>query len=104
MAKVNIYIPDALLEEIDASAAERGVSRSAFVQEAAAEYLTDARVLSAEEERRRSIDRALAVMDEIKALPDPYPEVSNAQILRALRDGTDMDELLPPRGKSGEVS
>jgi hypothetical protein len=102
MAKVNIYIPDELLEEIDASATSRGLSRSAFVQEAAAGYLTverDEKLLRA---RRAGYDRAKAIMDEIKSLPDPYPDVSNLQILRALRDGIDLDELLPPHPKPGE--
>lgn len=102
MAKVNVYIPDALLEEIDASATAHGVSRSAFVQEAATQYLVVERDEHLLRARRVGCDRAAAIMDEIKSLPDPYPDVSNLQILRALRDGTDLDELLPPRSKPGE--
>lgn len=104
MAKVNVYIPDALLEEIDASASARSVSRSAFVQEAAAGYLTQERAERLARDHRASCDRALAIMDAIKALPDPYPDVDNLQILRALRNGDDLDVLLPPHKKAGDDS
>lgn len=104
MAKVNVYIPDGLLEEIDASAEARGLSRSAFVQEAAAGYLTGERDQQLTRSHREGCDRALAIMDEIKALPDPYPDVTNAQILRALRDGVDVQEFLRSHKRAGDDS
>jgi len=58
--KVMVSIPDDLLARIDADAAERGESRSAFLQEAARARLGEpnARVLAAIESVRGLLDSA----------------------------------------------
>ncbi|MDO8963888.1 MAG: type II toxin-antitoxin system HicB family antitoxin [Coriobacteriia bacterium] len=56
--KVNISLPPHLVEEIDEAARELGLSRSGFVAEASARYVADVHNLSAEERRRKDIQRA----------------------------------------------
>ena len=59
MAKINVSIPDALLEEIDALAEQAHSSRSGFVAEATARYVAELNEERARVERMQSIDRAL---------------------------------------------
>ena len=65
MAKVNISIPDGLLDEVDALAAELKRSRSGIVQEATAEYVARVRREQAEEQRQHDISRAVEGMAEL---------------------------------------
>lgn len=60
MAKINISLPDSLLADVDALAAELERSRSGFVAEATARYVATVRDERAEAERRTRIDRAIA--------------------------------------------
>lgn len=57
MARINITIPDGLLEDIDRTAGDIGETRSGFLQEAGARYVT----LIAEEHER--IERAERIKD-----------------------------------------
>lgn len=65
MYKVNVSLPEDLVSEIDITAEGLGMSRSGFIAEASARYLTDLKSFSAEERRRRDIDRALATFRRI---------------------------------------
>lgn len=62
--KVNISLPPDLVGEIDAVAAGQGLSRSGFIAEASAHYITELKALAAEEERGRRIDAAIESMKE----------------------------------------
>ena len=91
MAKVNISLPDELLEQIDTLAVEMDRSRSGLVQEATAEYVT--RVL---EERRKAeraarIDRAIESARTIAETIEPFDSTA------AIRADRDRD-----RRKAGE--
>lgn len=86
MAKVNISLPDGLLSEIDAKAAERGTTRSGFIQEAAAGYVTALDAEKAEAERDARFERALRHAKEIGRMIDPdFDEVA------AIRHDRDSD-------------
>ncbi|MDP2183011.1 MAG: type II toxin-antitoxin system HicB family antitoxin [Actinomycetota bacterium] len=65
--KVNVSLPEHLVAEIDETAEELGLTRSGFIAEASARYVADVKNLSAEEMRRRDIDRAIAGMRRIGA-------------------------------------
>jgi len=65
--KVNVSLPPQLVEEIDAAAEHLGLTRSGFIAEASARYVTDVRSLSAEERRRKDIERAIAGFRRIGA-------------------------------------
>jgi hypothetical protein len=69
--KVNISLPRDLVGEIDEAAGELGLSRSGFVAEASARYVVDVQNLSAEERRRKDIDRAIATFRRIGAQAPP---------------------------------
>ena len=65
--KVNVSLPEQLVSEIDEVAAELGTSRSGFIAEASARYVADLRNLTAEERRRKDIERARATFKRIGA-------------------------------------
>jgi metal-responsive CopG/Arc/MetJ family transcriptional regulator len=84
MAKINISVPDELLEDIDALAAELHRSRSGFVAEASARYVADIRAEQAERERREQIGEAMQAMREIaKRMP---PGRDTTELIREDRD------------------
>jgi len=84
--KVNISFPPELLGEIDSTAEELGMTRSGFVAEAAARYVTDVKNLSAEEQRRKDIERARKMFRRIgKQLPADFDFVGQ------LREDRDRD-------------
>lgn len=84
MAKVNVSLPDELLAEVDAIAGELHCSRSGFVAEATAQYLTRKREEIAAEERHRSIEAAMKAAREIAKRMPPGPDPT--AIIRADRD------------------
>ena len=65
MAKINISLPDELLADVDALAAELERSRSGLVAEATARYVASIYDERAEAERRARIDRAIEDAREI---------------------------------------
>jgi len=92
MAKVNVYIPDDMLEQVDASAARELRSRSSVVQEALAEYMTEARKAARERARLEDERKALEIVDRLLATP-PSPsdisDISGSEYVRGLRDAGD---------------
>ncbi|HAL31071.1 MAG TPA: hypothetical protein DCP20_10245 [Coriobacteriia bacterium] len=84
MAKVNVYIPDELLEQVDADAETLGRSRSSIVQEALAEYVAT----RTECDRSAGVEQAIAIADRIAARwagRDRLPEVGGSEFLVGLR-------------------
>ena len=74
--KVNVSLPPELVEDIDTVAAQLGVSRSGFIAEASTRYVADIKAQSAEAERVRRIDAAIADMRELgKKLPKDFDYV-----------------------------
>jgi metal-responsive CopG/Arc/MetJ family transcriptional regulator len=65
--KVNVSLPEVLVSEIDEVAASMGLSRSGFIAEASSRYVTDVKNLSAEKQRKKNVDRAIASMRRIGA-------------------------------------
>lgn len=65
MAKINVSIPDGLLDELDELAGELKRSRSGIVQEATALYVARIREEQAEAERRASIRGAIRQMAKL---------------------------------------
>jgi hypothetical protein len=100
MAKVNIYIPDDLFYEVNASAVMDGKSRSAVIQEALAEYVAGKRTATLETERRDRMERALRIADEIAASSrenDRYPDIMASELLleaRWAQDDPSEEELV----------
>ena len=65
MTKLNISMPQELLDEIDAEASALGLSRSGLIQEASARYVVSAREDRETEARRLRIEAAAARMRRI---------------------------------------
>ena len=60
--KVNVSLPEHLVSEIDEAAGALGLSRSGFIAEASTRYVADVKNLSAAEQRKKDIERAMAGM------------------------------------------
>ena len=83
MAKINISLPDELLADVDALAAELERSRSGLVAEATARYVASIRDEQAEAERRMRIDRAI---DDMRRLAEEIEPFDSTAAIRADRD------------------
>lgn len=69
--KVNVSLPEHLVTEIDETAEELDMTRSGFIAEASARYVADLKNLTAEELRRRDIQRARATWQRMGAKLTP---------------------------------
>jgi hypothetical protein len=98
MGKANISFPEGMLEEIDRRAAATGVTRSAFVQEAAGRYLAQLDYELEREERATRIERAIKGMREIGASLPPGPD--GVTLIRQMRD--EVPEWLTPTPDSDD--
>jgi hypothetical protein len=67
MAKVNISLPDGLLDEVDRRADAAHTTRSAFMQEAAARYITSLDREAESAARSERIGSAIAKMHAVGA-------------------------------------
>jgi len=98
VAKTTISVPDALLAEIDRRAADAGTTRSGFVQEAAARYITELDEEQARLARAERIGKALEKMREVaEHMP---PGTDGTAIIRHFRDVP--EPWLPPREDAGK--
>jgi metal-responsive CopG/Arc/MetJ family transcriptional regulator len=83
MARVNVFLKDELLEEINREAEAEETNRSALIQAALEEYLHTKRKKREEEERRKRMQEASRKIDELaKELGDWDP----VPIIRRFRD------------------
>lgn len=93
MAKINVSLPDELLEQVDAIAHEFSRSRSGLVAEATERYVANIEAERAAREREARIRAAMASAREIAKRVPPGP--SAEEIVRRDRD-TDRGRLLRP--------
>ena len=84
MAKINISIPDELLADVDALAAELERSRSGLVAEATARYVASIHDERTEVERRARIDRA---MEDARSIAERFGAFDGTALVREDRDG-----------------
>jgi metal-responsive CopG/Arc/MetJ family transcriptional regulator len=84
MAKVNISIPDGLLDDVDEAASWLKRSRSGVIQEAAAVYVAKIREERAAAERTADIG---AARRELKILAHELEPFDGTAAVRADRDG-----------------
>ena len=90
--KVNVSLPEDLVSEIDELADDLGLSRSGFIAEASARYLADVKNLSAEERRRKDLERAIATF---RRIGEQTPPETFERMMRRLRADRERDT---PRG------
>ncbi|MBI4526580.1 MAG: ribbon-helix-helix protein, CopG family [Deltaproteobacteria bacterium] len=83
MARVNVFLKDDLLDEINREAEVEKTNRSALIQSALEEYLRGKRRKREEEEKQREMQEASRKMDALaKKLGDWDPQA----IIRRFRD------------------
>ena len=80
MARINVTIDDRLLKAIDQAAAKEGRNRSDFLRHAVEEYFAQE---EAKERRRRAMEKAIAIQDEIRAKTRPWDAVGFIRKMRA---------------------
>jgi metal-responsive CopG/Arc/MetJ family transcriptional regulator len=80
MTRVNISINHKLLKDIDRGAAREGRNRSEFLRHAVEEYFAQE---EAKERRRRAMEKAIAIQDEIRAKTKPWDAVGFIRKMRA---------------------
>lgn len=83
MARVNVFLKDELLEEINREAEEEETNRSALIQAALEEYLQAKRKKREEEEKRKKMQEASRKMD---ALAKKLGKWDPQAIIRKSRD------------------
>ncbi len=84
MGKANISFPEGMLEDIDERAASAGMTRSAYVQEAAASYMAQRAYAMERSARQARIEGAITGMRDIGASLPPGPD--GVTLLRRMRD------------------
>jgi len=83
MGKVNISLPDALLEEVDDRAKASRTTRSGFLQEAAAHYLA---ALDEESAREARAKRRTEALNKMRSIAPAVGAPDAAKTIRELRD------------------
>ena len=83
MARINVFLKDELLDEINEEAKDEGTNRSSFIQTALEEYLQAKREKREEEEKRKQMQQASRKIDALaKKLGDWDPQAT----IRKFRD------------------
>ena len=65
MGRINVFLTDELLDEINEEAKEEGTNRSALIQTALKKYIEGKRRERAEEETRKKMQEASRKMDAL---------------------------------------
>ena len=85
MGRVNVFLKDELLDEIDQEAKEEGMKRSALIQTALKKYIEAKRREREDEEKRKKMQEASRKMDALaKKLGKWDPQAT----IRKFRDTT----------------
>jgi metal-responsive CopG/Arc/MetJ family transcriptional regulator len=84
MARVNVFLSDQLLDEINQHAKEEGINRSALIQAAVEKYIEAKRCEREEEQKRRKMQEASRKMD---ALAKKLGEWDSQATIRKFRGG-----------------
>ena len=83
MGRVNVFLEDKLLEEINEEAKEEGTNRSALIQTALENYIEGKRREREEQEKRKKMEDACRKMDALaKKLGEWNPQAT----IRKFRD------------------
>ena len=83
MARVNIIIPDRLLDTLDKAAEEEKMSRSGLIQEATRRLLEERRLEQEALARKKKMERAASKMDR---LAEKFGKWDGVKSIRHIRD------------------
>ena len=84
MARINVFLTDQLLTDINAEAKEEGTNRSALIQAALESHIQRKRLERQEEERQKAMQEASLKMD---ATPYHLYFVESANAVERAREG-----------------
>ena len=80
MPRVNVMLPEDLLEQIDQVAREEGMNRSKLLRTAVLAYFEQRRASSERLRRQNDIQRAMEIQDQLRRIIPPW------DVIRALRE------------------
>ncbi len=80
MVRISVSIQEKLLKHIDRAAVKEGRNRSEFLRHAVEKYFAQEEV---RERRRRAMEKAIAIQDEIRAKTKPWDAVGFIRKMRA---------------------
>ena len=83
MARINVMMPDDILQAVDHAATEEHLTRSALLQKAAHRYLEAQRLEQEAIERKQRMQKAAAKMDK---LADKFGKWDGVGTIRQFRD------------------
>jgi metal-responsive CopG/Arc/MetJ family transcriptional regulator len=72
VAKVNISLPDEILEKVDEVRKEKQITRSEFIRQASSAYLKLLEEMKEEEKKRKGIEKAILLQDRIRERVGKY--------------------------------
>ena len=83
MARINVMLPDNVLQAVNRAAKEEHLTRSAFLQKAARQYLETKRLEQEALERKQRMQKAAANMDK---LANKFGKWDGVGTIRQFRD------------------
>ena len=83
MARINVMMPDDILQAVDHAATEEKLTRSAFLQKAARRYMDEKRLEKEADERKQRMQKAAANMDK---LANKFGKWDGVGTIRQFRD------------------
>ncbi len=87
MARINVMIPEDVLQDVDRAATEEKLTRSAFLQKAARRYLDAKRLEREALERKQRMQKAAANMDRLATKFGKWDGVGTIRQFRDRRTG-----------------
>ncbi len=83
MARINVMMPEDILQAVDHAATEEKLTRSAFLQKAARRYMDEKRLEKEAGERKQRMQKAAANMDK---LANKFGKWDGVGTIRQFRD------------------
>ena len=83
MARINVMMPEDILQAVDHAATEEKLTRSAFLQKAARRYMDEKRLEKEADERKQRMQKAAANMDK---LANKFGKWDGVGTIRQFRD------------------
>ncbi|WP_454062251.1 ribbon-helix-helix domain-containing protein [Candidatus Nitrospira salsa] len=87
MARVNVIIPDQILNDLDRAAAEESMSRSGLLQAATQRYLEERRLEKETAARKKKMEQAALKMDHLAKKFGKWDGVGTIREFRDQRTG-----------------
>ncbi len=85
--RINITIPEKNLKEINEFCATEKMGKSQLIREATAQYIASIKKQKEEERRRRDIERAMKIQEQLRAKSKNFPYGKSAvEEIREWRD------------------